>query len=67
MIDFFKEEYDTKIFVGVDDVDIKAIHIALNNGEKLVIDRNGHIYNETGRWIADGMERSGQRITKYSF
>ena len=58
MIDFFREEFDTKIFVGVDDVDIKSIHLALNNGEKLVIDRNGHIYDSTGRWIADGMRRS---------
>jgi len=57
LIDFFREEYDTKIFVGVDDVDIKAIHLALNNGEKLVIDRNGHIYDTTGRWIADGKHR----------
>lgn len=57
MIDFFREEFDTKIFVGVDDVDIKAIHLALNNGEKLVIDRNGHIYDSTGRWIADGKHR----------
>ena len=58
MIDFFREEFDTKIFVGVDDVDIKAIHLALNNGEKLVIDRNGHIYDSTGRWIAAGKHRA---------
>ena len=52
-----KEEFDAAIYKGVDRTDIKAIHLAMQNGEKLTIDRYGHIYTADGRWIADGMRR----------
>ena len=52
-----KEEFDATIYKGVDRTDIKAIHLALQNGEKLTIDRCGHIFTADGRWIADGMQR----------
>lgn len=42
---------------GVDRVDILCIHAALQRGETLSIDKFGHIYNNYGRWIADGMRR----------
>ncbi len=52
-----RNEFDASKYRGVDKADIKAIHLALQNGEKLTIDRCGHIYTADGRWIADGMER----------
>ena len=58
MLDGKKYEYDNKTHKGVDSVDELAITLALRKGEKLVIDRNGHIYDSMGRWIADGMRKS---------
>ncbi len=52
-----REEFDASKYRGVDKADIKAIHLALQNSEKLTIDRYGHIYTADGRWIADGMQR----------
>lgn len=52
-----REDFDASKYRGVDKADIKAIHFALQNGEKLTIDRYGHIYTADGRWIADGMQR----------
>lgn len=52
-----RKEFDASKYRGVDKADIKAIHLALQNGEKLTIDRYGHIYIGDGRWIAYGMER----------
>ncbi len=52
-----REEFDASKYRGVDKADIKAIHLALQNGEKLTIDRYGHIYTADGRWIADGLLR----------
>lgn len=52
-----RKEFDASKYRGVDKADIKAIHLALQNGEKLTIDRCGHIFTADGRWIADGMER----------
>lgn len=51
--------FDPSRYKGVDKTDIKAIHLALQNGEELTIDRNGHVYDTSGRWIADGMQREG--------
>lgn len=42
---------------GVERADKLCIHAALQRGETLVIDKFGHIYNNDGRWIADGMRR----------
>ena len=50
-------DYNNETHKGVDNADELAILLALRNGEKLVIDRNGHIYDSTGRWIADGMRK----------
>jgi hypothetical protein len=58
MLDDKRYDYDKETRKGVDSADKLAIILALSKGEKLVIDRNGHIYDSTGRWIADGMERS---------
>lgn len=55
-----RSEFDPSSYKGVDKTDIKSIHLALQNGEKLTIDRNGHIYDSSGRWIADGMQREGK-------
>ena len=52
-----REEFDASKYRGVDKTETKAIHLALQNGEKLTIDRYGHIYTADGRWIADGMQR----------
>ena len=52
-----REDFDASKYRGVDKADIKAIHLALQNGEKLTIDRCGHIFTADDRWIADGMER----------
>lgn len=54
---FFKEDFNPAVYRGVDKTDIKAIHLALQNGEKLTIDKYGHIKDSSGRWIADGMKR----------
>jgi len=43
--------------MGVDDVDRKSIFMAIQNGERLTIDRYGHVYNNSKRWIADAMKR----------
>ena len=46
-----------RIAMGVDDIDRKLIFIAIQNGEKLTIDRYGHVYDSSKRWIADAMKR----------
>lgn len=56
-ISFFKEEYNPDVYCGVDSTDIKVIHLAIQNGNKLKIDSNGRVFDESGRWIADGMKR----------
>lgn len=58
MLDGKKYEYNNETHKGVDTADELAIVLALRKGEKLVIDRNGHIYDTTGRWIADGMMKN---------
>ena len=52
-----REEFDASKYRGVDKAYIKAIPLALQNSEKLTIDRYGHIFTADGRWIADGMMR----------
>lgn len=54
-----RQDFNPSKYKGVDKADIKAIHLALQNGEKLTIDRYGHVYDTSGRWIADGMQREG--------
>lgn len=49
--------YDNACFIGVDDVDRKLIFMAIQNGEKLTIDKFGHVYDGSVRWIADAMRR----------
>ena len=51
-------DYDNRTYVGATAVDCKMIHLALSEGKKLTIDRDGHIYDDTGRWIADGKKRN---------
>ena len=43
--------------MGVDVVDRKSIFMAIENGEKLTIDRYGHVYDSSKLWIADYMKR----------
>lgn len=40
-----KTEYNPTTHTGVDTIDRKAIHLALQSGERLTIDRYGHIYD----------------------
>lgn len=53
-----KFDYDNRTYVGVTVEDCKVIHLALSEGKKLTIDRDGRVYDDMGRWIADGKERS---------
>lgn len=53
-----KFDYDSRAYVGASDEDIKIIHLALVDGKRLSMDTRGLIYDESGRWIADGKERS---------
>lgn len=52
-----KIDYDNRTYVGATAVDCKVIHLALSEGKKLTIDRDGRVRDDTGRWIADGKER----------
>ncbi len=49
--------YDSRIYVGATTEDCKVIHLALSEGKRLTIDSSGRVFDETGRWIADGKER----------
>jgi hypothetical protein len=49
--------YDNAGYMGVDDIDRKSIFMAIKNGERLTIDRYGHVYDSLKRWIADTMKR----------
>lgn len=60
-----KTEYNPTTHTGVDTIDRKAIHLALQSGERLTIDRYGHIYDNRGTWIADGKEREKHECTLY--
>ena len=53
-----KIDYDNRTYVGATAVDCKVIHLALSEGKKLTIDRDGRVRDDTGRWIADGKERN---------
>ena len=52
-----KIDYDNRTYIGATAVDCNMIHLAISDGKKLTIDSNGRIYDDTGRWIADGKER----------
>jgi hypothetical protein len=54
----YKQEYSSITHVGATPEDCKVIHLALMEGKKLSIDKNGRIIDDTGRWNADGKERS---------
>ena len=54
----YKQEYSSITNVGATPEDCKVIHLALMEGKKLSIDKNGRITDDTGRWNADGKERS---------
>lgn len=54
----YKQEYSSITHVGAAPEDCKVIHLALMEGKKLSIDKNGRIIDDTGRWNADGKERS---------
>ena len=54
----YKQEYSSITHVGATPEDCKEIHLALMEGKKLSIDKNGRIIDDTGRWNADGKERS---------
>ena len=54
----YKQEYSSITHVGATPVDCKLIHLALMEVNKLSIYKNGRITDDTGRWIADGKERS---------
>ncbi len=49
--------YDSRIYVGATAENCKVIHLALSGGKRLTIDSSGRVFDETGRWIADGKER----------
>ena len=57
MIKDTTKQYDNSNYMGVDNVDRKSIFMAIQNGEKLTIDRYGHVYDSSKRWIADAMKR----------
>ncbi len=57
MIKDTTKQYDNSNYMGVDNVDRKLIFMAIQNGEKLTIDRYGHVYDSSKRWIADAMKR----------
>lgn len=52
-----KIPYNSKTHTGVTSVDCKAIHLAIQQGEKLYIDSEGHIYDSRKVCIAMGKER----------
>ena len=55
--DTTKQIYNNSALMGVDNIDRKLIFMAIQNGEKLTIDRYGHVYDSSKRWIADAMKR----------
>ncbi|MCX4357954.1 MAG: hypothetical protein OSJ43_17340 [Oscillospiraceae bacterium] len=53
-----KFDYNSKTYIGASDEDIKIIHLVLVDGKRLTMDKRGRIYDESGRWIANGKERN---------
>ncbi len=56
-VDFFKQPYDETVMKGALPEDTKIIYQAVQNGEKLTVDRYGHVYTSDGRWIAEVVGR----------
>ena len=54
---FDRKDFDPMTYMGVRAEDCKMIMLALSQKKTLRIDSEGHIYDNTGRWIADGKER----------
>lgn len=56
-VDFFKQPYDGVTMRGAQPEDTKIIYQAVQKGEKLTVDRYGHVYTADGRWIAEVVGR----------
>ena len=56
-VDFFKQPYDGVTMRGAQPEDTKIIYQAVQNGDKLTVDRYGHVYSSNGRWIAEVVGR----------
>ena len=56
-VDFFKQPYDGVTMRGALPEDTKIIYQAVQKGEKLTVDRYGHVYTSDGRWIAEVVGR----------
>lgn len=52
-----KIPYNSKTHTGVTPIDCKAIHLAMQQGERLLIDPVGNIYDSRKTVIAKGKER----------
>ncbi|MCM1059893.1 MAG: hypothetical protein NC452_06330 [Eubacterium sp.] len=52
-----KIPYNSKTHTGVTPIDCKAIHLAIQQGERLFIDPAGHIYDSRKTVIAMEKER----------
>ena len=48
-----REQFDISVYVGKDPTDVKEIHLAIQNGESLTMDKYGRVFDSTGRYIAD--------------
>ncbi|MBO6302095.1 MAG: hypothetical protein J6N15_06625 [Ruminiclostridium sp.] len=53
---FDRKDFNPMTHMGVCAEDCKMISLALSQKKTLTIDSEGHIYDNTGRWIADGKE-----------
>lgn len=54
---FDRKDFDPVTQMGVCAEDCKMISLALSQHKTLTIDSEGRIYDNTGRYIADGKER----------
>ena len=54
---FDRNDFNPLTHMGVCAEDCKMISLALSQKKTLTIDSEGHSYDNTGRWIADGKER----------
>ncbi|MBP5604270.1 MAG: hypothetical protein J6X60_01825 [Ruminiclostridium sp.] len=54
---FDRKDFDPVTHTGVCAEDCKMIMLALSQHKTLRIDGEGRIYDNTGRYIADGKER----------
>ena len=52
-----REPYDISVYVGKDPTDVKEIHLAIQKGLELSMDKYGRVFDSTGRYIADCTRR----------